>query len=149
MLSFIKKLLSDPTADWPRTVIDPVLGELRLSDDAEWWEGHASVGSRTIGFIIGGEGKPDARLIAHAHDIVRSLPEFERLVSAFLADEARNVKHLRRFADEIGQLTIDDVCLHWPDRPDDGMIYFKGPDKYRLWRCDYVARKPRLLGFDD
>ena len=23
----------------------------------------------------------------------------------------------------------EDVCLFWPDRPDDGMIYFKGPDE--------------------
>jgi hypothetical protein len=29
MLSFIKKIFSDPTADWPRSVTDAVLGELR------------------------------------------------------------------------------------------------------------------------
>src|SRR5262245_36018124 len=83
-----------------------------------------------------------------AQDIVRSLPEFEQSVSAFLAEEARSVKHLTRFADEIRQLTIEDVCLFWPHRSDDGMIYFKGPDEFRVWRCDYVARKPQGLGFD-
>ena len=148
MFSFIKKIFSDPTVDWPRSVTDSVLGELRLSDEAAWWEGRATIGSKTVGFMIGGEGKPDARLIAHAHDIVRSLPEFEQSVSEFLAGEARTVKHLTRFTDEIRQLTIEDVCLFWPDRPDDGMIYFKGPDEFRVWRCDYVARKPRGLGFD-
>ena len=148
MLSFIKKLFNDPTANWPRCVPDSVLGELRLSDDAEWWEGHTTVASRTVGFNLGGQGRPDARLIAHARDIIRSLPEFERMVSAFLADEARTCKHLTRFADEIRQLTIDHVNLFWPDRPDDGMIYFTGPDEFRVWRCDYVARKPRGLGFD-
>ena len=72
MLSFFKKIFRDPTADWPRLVSDSVLGELRLSDDAEWWEGRITVGSQTLGFKIGGEGKPDSRLMAHAHDIVRS-----------------------------------------------------------------------------
>lgn len=149
MFSFFKKMFRDPTADWPRSVTDSVLGELRLSDGAEWWEGRITVGSRTLGCKIGGESQPDSRLMAHAHDIVRSLPEFEQLVSAFLADEARTVKHLTRFADEIQQLRIEDVCLFWPDRPDDGMIYFKGPDESRVWRCDYVGRKPRGLGFDE
>lgn len=148
MRSFFKKMFRDPTADWPCSVTNSVLGELRLSDDAEWWDGRATVGSRMLGFKIGGEGKPDSRLIAHARDIVRSLPEFEQSVSAFLPDEACTVKHLTRFADEIRQLTIEDVCLFWPDRPDNGMIYFKGPDESRVWRCDYVARKPRGLGFD-
>jgi hypothetical protein len=148
MLSFIKRIFSVPKANGRRSVFDSVLGELRLSQNATWWEGSTTVGSRSIGFKIGGEDEPDAKLIAHAHDIVRSLPEFEQLVSAFLAEEARAVKHLTRFTDEIRQLTIEDVCLFWPHRPDDGMIYFKGPDEFRVWRCDYVARKPRGLGFD-
>jgi hypothetical protein len=148
MLAFIKKLFSDPKANWPRSISDPVLGELRLSDDADWWEGTTTIGGRTIGFKFGGKAKPDAKLVTHAHDIVRSLPEFEQLVSAFLAEEGCTDKYLTRFTDEIRQLTIEDVCLFWPDRSDDGMIYFKGPDKFRVWRCDYVARKPRGLGFD-
>src|SRR5215510_12654487 len=114
MLSFIKKFFSDPTADWPRSVSDPLLGELRLSDDAQWWEGRTIVDNRTVGFTIGGKGKPDARLIAHAHDIVRSLPEFEQSVSVFLTNAAHTVKHLTQFADEIRQLMIEDICLFWP-----------------------------------
>jgi len=145
MLSFIKKIFSDPTASWPRLVTDSVLGELRLSDDAEWWECSTTVGSNKIGFQIGGEGEPDAGLLAHAHDIVRSFPQFNKMVGEFLTSEARRMPGA---ADEIRQLAIEDVCLLSPDRPDDGMIYFKGPDKFRLWRCDYVARKPRGLGFD-
>ena len=148
MLSFVKRLFINPKADGPRSVTDAVLGELRLSDDAEWWEGHIAVGGRTVGFKIGGEGMPDTKLIAHAHDNVRSLPVFEQSVATFLADEAHRVKHLTQYADEIRQLVIEDICLFWPDRPDDGMIYFKGPDKFRGWRCDYVSRKPHGLGFD-
>jgi hypothetical protein len=148
MFSFIQKLFKAPTANRARSVSDSVLGELRLSDDADWWEGSVEVDGKRVGFNIGGKGKPDAKLIAHAHDIVSTLPEFEQMVSAFLADETRTDKQLARFADEIRQLTIEDVCLLRPDRPDDGMIYFKGPDEFRVWRCDYVGRKPRGLGFD-
>ena len=43
---------------------------------------------------------------------------------------------------------LEGVCLFWPDRPDDGMIYFQGPDESRVWRCDYVSRKPRGPNFD-
>ncbi len=136
------------TTDEPRSVTDPVLGELRLSENAQWWEGRVTIGNKTIGFKIGGKAKPDAALLAHAYDIVRSFPEFEQKVSAFLADEARTVRYLAKFTEEIRQLTIEDVCLFWPNRPDDGMIYFKGPDQFRVWRCDYVARKPQGLGFD-
>ena len=149
MLSFLKKIFSDPTADWPRSVTDSVLGELRLTGDAEWWEGSTTVGNKTVSFKIGGVVRPDAMLIAHAHDIVMSLPAFEQSVSEFLEGEACTVKQLAQFTDEIRQLTIEDVCLFWPDRPDDGMIYFKGPNNFRVWRCDYVGRKPRGLGFDD
>ena len=148
MLSFIKKLFADPTADWPRAVTDPVLGELRLSEDADWWESSVTVEVKTVGFKIGGEGKPDARLVSHAHDIVRSFASFEKMIADFLAAEARDVKSLRYFSDEIRQLVIEDVCLFWPKRPNDGMVYFKGPDEFRLWRCDYVGRKPTGLGFD-
>ena len=148
MLSFIKKIFRDQTLDWPISVSDPVIGELKLSDDADWWEAKITAGEKMIGFKIGGNGKPDPRLIAHAHDIIRSLSEFERLVAAFLADEARTNKSLVRFAEEIAQLTIEDIYLFWPKRPDDGMICFTGPDKFRVWRCDYVGRKLQGLGFD-
>ena len=45
-------------------------------------------------------------------------------------------------------LPPEDVWLFWPDRPDNGMIYFQVPDESRVWRCDYVSRKPRGPGFD-
>jgi hypothetical protein len=149
MFGFLRRLFADPRAGWLRSVTDPVLGELRLSEEADWWEGRVSVGSRMIDFNIGGDTKPDAALIEHAHDIVRSYADFERAVQEFLANEAANVKHPRPCAEEISQLEIEDVCLLRPSTPDNGMIYFKGPNEYRLWRCDYFDRKPRFLGFDD
>jgi hypothetical protein len=71
------------------------------------------------------------------------------MIQEFLQKEADQVKVLRRFAGEIRQLKIEHISLFWPKRHNDGMIYFRGPDKYRVWRCDYVDRKPKGLGFDD
>jgi len=130
-------------------VVDPVLGQLRLSQDADWWEASMLINSKLIGFKIAGDGVPHPMRIAHAHEIVRSFAEFETTIRKFLEDQARDVKHLRRFSDEIRQLELEDICLLRPGKPDDGMIYFKGPDAYRVWRCDYVDRKPQSLGFDD
>jgi hypothetical protein len=138
MFAALKKFLVSPAAQPIQSVTDPVLGELRLSEDADWWEGNITIGGESIGFKIAGESVPDAMRIAHAHDIVRSFPEFREMIRKFLDDEARNVRHLQRFVDEIRQLQIEDVCLLRPRRPDDGMVYFRGPDPYRLWRCDYV-----------
>jgi hypothetical protein len=133
----------------PADAIDSVLGRLRWSDDDQMWEAIVSVGDSKVGFFIAGDSVPSSALISHAHDIVRTLPDFKRIVTSFLADEATREKHLSHYADEIHQLAIEHVCLMWPDRPDDGMIYFHGPDQYRVWRCDYVARTPKGLGFDD
>jgi hypothetical protein len=38
--------------------------------------------------------------------------------------------------------------LFWPHRPNDGMIFFDGPDECRCWRCDLIGRVPVGLGFD-
>jgi hypothetical protein len=143
-----KRLFSRSDAGRLRSVTDPVLGELRLSEDSEWWEGNITLNGVPIGFKIGGAGGPDPRLIEHAHGIVQSFAEFETMVRAFLEKEGKEVKCLRPFVEEIRQLRIEDICLFWPKRPHDGMIYFRGLDKYRVWRCDYVNHKPKGLGFD-
>jgi hypothetical protein len=126
-------------------VQDPVLGLLKLGNDGTWWEGEVQIAGEAVGFKLGGNVEPSPALLAHAHDIVRSFDAFKGSVVKFLADEAQRMKPA---ADEIRQLVIEDVCLFWPDRPDDGMIFFKGPDEYRVWRCDYINRQPTGLGFD-
>jgi hypothetical protein len=149
MLATLKKLLGTSVAKSSCPVSDPILGELRLSEGGNWWEGSTTVSGESVGFKIGGGVAPDAALLTHAHEIVGTFPGFQRMIREFLAEEARRVKHLKQLAHEIEQLGIEDVCLFWPKRPNDGMIYFKGPDRYRVWRCDYVGRKPKGLGFDD
>ena len=148
MFKSLGKLFGGGSKPGPVNATDSVLGTLRWTDDDQLWEATVAVGDNTINFLIAGDTGPNRTLIAHAHDIVRTFPDFHRMVTAFLADETAQQKHLSRFSDEIRQLSIEHVCLLWPDRPDDGMIYFRGPDENRAWRCDYIARKPKGLGFD-
>ena len=145
MFKSLGKLFGGSSKPKPADASDSVLGTLRWSEDDQMWEASVSVGDWEVGFLIAGDSQPSNALVAHAHDIVRTLPDFQRMVTAFLAKEAGRLPHA---ADEIRQLSVEDVCLMWPDRSDDGMIYFRGPDKYRVWRCDYVGRKPKGLGFD-
>jgi len=144
----IARLLRAPFA--PRQppvarVDHPRLGPLVFNDEREKWFGKLDTPAGTIGFEIGGGHTPDAGLIAHAVDIVDQPSEFMNMVAAFLEKEAQRDA---RMADQIRHLELESVCLWWPKRPDDGMLYFSGPDEYRLWRCDYRKRTPLGLGFD-
>lgn len=149
MFKAIAKLFSATPKPTPVEATDAILRPLRWSKDDEMWEAQTRVGEEIIGFFIADDSSPSAALIAHARDIVARVPDFKREVASFLSDEVQKQKHLTRFASEIGQLTIEHVCLMWPERPDDGMIYFAGSDEDRCWRCDYVSRKPKSLEFDD
>jgi hypothetical protein len=106
-----------------------------------------AVGGEQVTFGIGGRYTPDVALIAHARDILDGFSEFEASVAAFLRAEADR-KLWAQFAGEIRSLKIREIYLFWPKRPDEGMIFFDGPDDDRCWRCYHVARRPTGLGFD-
>jgi hypothetical protein len=138
---------------------DPVLGKLTWSADDRAWQAEVAGEDAVIRFLIAGKPEPEPQLLAHARDIAQSLPDFLRLISEFLEEQAQLVSQQKGWllgdgpaqsaADEIRQLAIDTIHLPWPDRPNDGMIYFTGPaDELRLWRCDYIDRKPTSLGCD-
>ena len=110
------------------------------------WDGAVTIGDRKINLQIGGESEPDARLLRHAREIVSAFEEFEAKVTSCL--EAGKPQ-FKAHEQEIEHLQIESIALYWPERPEDGMIYFQGPDKYRLWRCDIIQRTPTGLGFDD
>lgn len=143
---FKEILFGKPRPPKVKEFTHPELGKLILNDEVDCWEVKVQKDGDTFEFGIEGEQTPDPALIQHAMDILNDYPRFKDMVNEFLQSETRNLKH---FEQEIKQLTIDQVFLCRPDRPNDGMIYFKGPDEFRLWRCDYVSRKPKDLGFDD
>jgi len=106
---------------------------------------HAGAGFE---FQISGTPEPDQALLAHAADILRRKDEFVAEVLACARSEGETVRSLHSYREEIAGLRVERVCLFWPDRPDDGMITLSGGRDYRLWRCDYIARMPKGLGFD-
>lgn len=128
---------------------DPRIGKLTWSHDDELWVTDPTHRNCGFAFHIAGTPEPNTALLEHAADILESREGFVDAVSTLLAQEIEQTEHLAAFADEIRQLTIETVCLFWPNRPNDGMIRFDGPDEFRAWRCDYIDRKPKGLGFDD
>jgi len=124
---------------------DSVLGPLVYSEGG-WWEATVTIGESKIGFSIGGETKPDLGLIDHAHEIVANFDAFSRMIGEFRSKAAEGLPP--EAASEINQLKIDHIILRQPTRPDDGMIFFTGPDEYHIWHCDYIQRKPDWLTFD-
>jgi len=125
---------------------DPWLGTLTFDPEVGAWRSSANTPFGRIKFLIGGDSEPDARLRSHATEIASSAEAFLRRIREYLEREAvRDV----RWSDHVRGLTLEEVCLYWPKRPDDGMLYFSGPhEDRRLWRCDYVKREPQRLGFD-
>jgi hypothetical protein len=134
-----------PVAD---KIVDPVLGPLSWSKDDEPWL--SSPDHNAVGLVvhIAGTPQPDGALVRHAADITKNKEEFVRRVQRFLAEEASSVRHLSAFKEEVAGLKIESVCFFWPERPEDGMIFFAGGRDDRVWRCDYIGRKPKGLGFD-
>ena len=122
------------------------LGVLTFNDDVDLWEIDIIRDGDTICFGMGPNKEPDKALIQHVIDIVEDLETFKEKITVFLESE----KHkYYGYEDEISQLIINSVCFYNPDSLNDGMISFAGPDDFRLWRCDYIAKEPKNLGFDD
>jgi hypothetical protein len=124
---------------------DPVLGELK--PDEMGWTVNVSKGQDSFQFTIGGRQAPDNALLAHAHDIFNDYESFKRSVRNCIETESRD--YPEEVKAELARLQIDDIALFWPDRPEDGMIFFRGSENdVGLWRCDYIGRKPTHLGCD-
>jgi hypothetical protein len=144
-MSWLSRLKEWATRDPVGRVDDEQLGPLVLNEGC--WEAQVTPEGSSIRFRIGGRFAPDPVLITRARDILSSFDQFAVEVAGFLASEAAR-EEWSPFADEIRALAIRDLCLFWPHRPDDGMIFFGGPDECRCWRCDLIGRVPSGLGFD-
>jgi hypothetical protein len=156
MTSLFKRIFGRGRRPVREVVEHPVLGRLVYSADGDGWESQTGHGGIPFRFFIAGdlgagadEVVPDGALIKHAEAIALDPTEFAVRIQGFLAREAQAQSRLNGLVEEVSLLEVDAVCLMWPDRPDDGMIQFRGPaDDRRLWRCDYVQREPKWLGFD-
>lgn len=148
MFDKLKRLFQGEPPPIAEKVEDPVLGTLAWSVDDEAWKSSADLAGAGFGFMIAGAPEPDKGLLAHAADILRRKEEFVAEVLACVKSEGEKAWYFASYREEIAGLRLEEVYLCWPDRPDDGLISLSGGRDYRLWRCDYVARKPKGLGFD-
>lgn len=124
---------------------DSVLGNLVPVDSG--WTATVQVEGQPLEFTIGGKTEPDAALLAHARHIASDFEAFKRQVRSCIETESSD--YPANVQTELARLVIEHVSLCWPDRPDDGMIYFRGTESdVGLWRCDYIAREPCGLGCD-
>ena len=145
MFAKLKRFLQGQPPPVAQKIDHPILGTLTWSNDDEAWVSSTVHSGAGFEIQISGTPHPDPALLAHAADILQRKEAFLAEIIAFTKSEGETV---RSYRDEIAGLRVERVCLFWPDRPDDGMVFFSGGRDYRLWRCDYVARKPRGLGFD-
>ena len=148
MFRKLKRVFQSAPPPIAEKIDDPTLGMLTWSDDDEAWISSATHADAGFGFLITGTPEPHQALLSHAADIFRRKDDFVAEVLARVRLESETVRSLRSYRNEIEGLRVEQLCLFWPARPDDGMIYFTGGIDFRLWRCDYVACQPRGLGFD-
>jgi hypothetical protein len=128
----------------PANFHDEVLGTMPWDEDEGGWVAKPS--GVPFRIVLAGTQAPDANLRERARTISADPTTVLDPVAALLRTFADRVPEV---ASEVRALQIDAVYLLWPARPNDGMIYFSGPDPYRVWRCDYIAGVPQDLGFDD
>ena len=148
MFDKLKRLFQGDPPPRAEKIDDPILGTLRWSEEDEGWISSATYRGVGFEFQISGTPEPDKALLAHAADIARNKEDFIARVMRRVKSDAATIRRFAAYRDEIEKLKIDRVCLFWPERPGDGMISFSGGRDCRLWRCDYIAREPKGLGFD-
>lgn len=123
------------------------LGVLRFSPEDECWVAGVEAEGRTIRFLVDGEGAPDPQALAHAECILESFGTFRQRLGEFMQEQAARSPKLA--AQEILQLELESIVLFSQRGSGGGMVYFTGPDEFRVWRCDYRGGEFRDLGFDD
>lgn len=147
MLGWLKRKRPTPAAREEAPADDAVLGALPWDARERAWVAHLPHARSPFRILLAGAERPDARLVRHARDIFAAPDELLAEAEQAIGRAAREIPEA---AEEILGLRIESVALMWPERPDDGMIYFDGPGTdERVWRCDYVGRRVMDLGFDD
>jgi hypothetical protein len=131
-------------------MIDPELGELVPSEDGIGWVGKIRTDQGEVEIEIDGDDAPDPWLVAHARELKanpsRLLAQVQACIEEFASRLPVGSEEVRA---ELTALRLASIVLYWKKGAQSGMLYFDGPDEYRLWRCDYVDGVVRHLGFDD
>jgi hypothetical protein len=148
MFKKLKSLWQASPSPATSVIDDPDLGPLVWSRDSKAWV--SSPTHRQIGFAfnIAGVPLPDPGLVQLAKSIVVGKDEFTSSVRSLLSSESKSSRYEEPFGKEIVGLKIESVCLFWPDRPTEAMVFFEGGGEDRGWHCDYADGVATSLVFD-
>ena len=99
-----------------------VLGILKFDKDIHCWTVKKEVNDISVAFTVGGVSSPNQKLLAIIEKHFSSFLEFEEMIQEFLKTESQKQKD---FADDISQLKIKEIMFSRPDKPKNGMVFFK------------------------
>ena len=127
---------------------DDVLGMLEWNAEDDAWVATVRLAPQPFRILVGGDDRPDERLLAHARDIYTAPGKLAGQVNELLRKEAHD---LPDWTDEIRGLHLADIALLWPDDPEGGIVYLDGPEPgERRWQCDLKDRQATgPLSYDD
>lgn len=104
------------------------------------------IGVEGIKFSFNNDENPDPALLHKAKEITQDFDIFQENVQAFLNTEAQ--KYEKKASGEIQNLIISVIMIAWPDKPNNAMIFFSGPNKDHVWHCDYDFKTFSSLTYD-
>ncbi len=131
---------------------DPVLGEFIICDTG--WERTIDGPVGPIVLEVGGRYEPDPAILETARATAGRINEFNEEVKVFIKREIEAVpekvtgEEMELYREEVSALQITNISYWWPKRPTSGMIFFKGPDECKQWRCDIDNGELCNLNFD-
>jgi hypothetical protein len=146
LLSKIRNLFRPATL--PEPVQDEILGLIQFNPEEKIWEAWVSCLGNRWRLCMAGRAMPDPNLLAHAREVAENPEQFCEMIAFFLRSEASALSAFPSAQEEVLSLRLESLNLFFPSRPNDGMLYFEGGKDNRVWRCDYIGRKPDGLGFD-
>jgi hypothetical protein len=147
MLAFLKRLFSDPTKNWEQSLDDSVLGNLRLNEDATWWESSVTTSRGAVSICIPGETVPNPQCRAAATDFVRNFETIAGEIAVFLQDEAAK-KRWGFYRSIIPNLGVAGILYHVHHDRIGAMIDLGEDDAGRAWRCSFESGRVSNLAFD-
>lgn len=125
---------------------DPQLGTLIRNVAAEAWETDFRVWDRTVEILIDGKDEPDPELVVRARELVADFDAFERRLSDYLAQEAKEwASESPELAADVRALRLSSIRLRARKSV---LIDFDGPDSDVYWSCEYADGKFSGLDFD-
>lgn len=142
-MKWLARLLGKP-AELREPVEDQILGLVAWDPTAEVWV-FPPHGARSFAIALVGGLAPDSRLFPFARELHSNALAFQHTVSLALESEAARTP---RSAEIIRALQLEVVDLSWPERPRDGMVYFRGAEQGPVWRFDLIDGQPVNLGCD-